>query len=53
MDVKMATIDEILKSKKKPIGYRPLRIARFRYEKVDGYEHISCPCRQLELRLGE
>jgi len=24
-----------------------------RYEKVDGYEHISCPCRKLDLKLDE
>lgn len=24
-----------------------------RYEKVDGYEHISCPCRELNLRADE
>ena len=24
-----------------------------RYEKVDGYEHISCPCRKLNLKKEE
>ncbi|MCK4339350.1 MAG: hypothetical protein KAW87_05125, partial [Candidatus Cloacimonetes bacterium] len=24
-----------------------------RYEKVDGHEHISCPCRELNLKLNK